>query len=99
MRVRVKHGVLREAWGFVRSKCGLPGPSTCVASPLLSPAAANVHYVTGRTFSAWVRESGLQAGEQIRIRKEAGGGRVVIQRVPADRKVGCGQMERNTLAG
>ncbi|PRW59423.1 BREAST CANCER SUSCEPTIBILITY 1-like protein isoform B [Chlorella sorokiniana] len=48
-------------------------------------SAANVHYLTGRTFSGWVREAGLQAGEQIRMKKE--GGRVLIQRVPADRKI------------
>lgn len=55
------------------------------ASRSLSPGAANVHYLTGRTFSGWVREAGLQAGEQVRMKKE--GGRVLIQRVPADRKV------------
>jgi hypothetical protein len=38
-------------------------------------------------FGGWVRDSGLQAGEQIRMRRE--GGRVVIQRVPSDRKASC----------
>ncbi len=41
--------------------------------------------MTGRAFSGWMREAGLQAGEQIRMKKE--GGRVLIQRVPADRRV------------
>ena len=49
-----------------------------------------MHYLTGHTFSGWVREAGLQAGEQIRMKKE--GGRVLIQRVPADRKVNSGEM-------
>ena len=53
--------------------------------PARSPIhAANVHYVTGRTFSTWMRVSGLQAGEP-------GTGRIVIQRVPSDRKVGKGR--------
>jgi hypothetical protein len=43
-------------------------------------SAANVHYITGKVFGSWVRESGLQAGEQIRLRRDDG--RVVIQRVP-----------------
>jgi len=33
-------------------------------------SAANVHYITGREFSVWIRESGLKAGEQIKIRLE-----------------------------
>jgi hypothetical protein len=44
-----------------------------------------VHYITGKTFGAWVRESGLQAGEQIRMKRE--GSQVIIQRVPASKKV------------
>ena len=43
-----------------------------------------MHYITGKTFSGWVRESGLQAGEQVRMKKD--GARVLIQRVPSDRK-------------
>lgn len=35
-----------------------------------------------------MRESGLRAQEQIRVKKEAG--RVLIQRVPADARVGVG---------
>lgn len=68
----------------------LPALPTCPLACPLFPAlpAANVHYLTGRTFSGWVREAGLQAGEQIRMKKE--GGRVLIQRVPADRKVNSG---------
>jgi len=61
--------------------------SARITLPTCSPfcwLAANVHYITGKTFSSWVRESGLQAGEQIRMRKE--GGRVVIQRVPSSKK-------------
>lgn len=45
--------------------------------------------MTGRAFSGWMREAGLQAGEQIRMKKE--GGRVLIQRVPADRRVRRGR--------
>ena len=58
--------------------------------PLSARVAANVHYITGKTFSGWVRESGLQAGEQVRMKKD--GARVLIQRVPSDRKAsrtGC----------
>lgn len=47
--------------------------------------AANVHYITGRNFGAWMRESGLRAQEQIRVKKD--GSRVLIQRVPSDMKV------------
>lgn len=64
-------------------------PAACARSdpPAVPSSTANVHYITGRTFSCWVKESGLQAGEQIRIKRE--GARVLIQRVPTDRKVGC----------
>lgn len=44
-----------------------------------------MHYITGKTFGAWVRESGLQAGEQIRMKRE--GSTVIIQRVPAAHRV------------
>lgn len=65
-------------------------PNHPPAPPFLAPRpspAANVHYITGKMFGGWVRDSGLQAGEQIRMRRE--GGRVVIQRVPSDRKASC----------
>ena len=29
--------------------------------------AANVHYITGRGFGAWIKESGLRSGDQIRV--------------------------------
>ena len=76
-------------------------PATClllpsaVANPpavAAAAAAANVHYITGKAFGGWMREAGLQAGEQIRMRRDIeggpGGGRVLIQRVPAEKKVG-----------
>ncbi|KAL4425853.1 hypothetical protein ABPG75_009869 [Micractinium tetrahymenae] len=64
-------------------------------------SAANVHYVTGRTFSTWVRESGLQAGEQIRIRKETGTGRVRVDFTSkaASRSASLAHMEMAAVAG
>lgn len=41
--------------------------------------------VQGRNFGAWMRESGLRASEQIRVKKD--GNRVLIQRVPSDMRV------------
>jgi hypothetical protein len=61
-----------------------PCPPFTHHAPSCPILAANVHYITGRAFGAWVRESGLQAGEQIRMKNE--GGRVLIQRVTSDKK-------------
>ena len=53
---------------------------------LQAPHATHLNFLLqGRNFGAWMRESGLRAQEQIRVKKD--GGRVLIQRVPSDMKV------------
>lgn len=47
-------------------------------------SAANVHYITGRAFSTWLKDSGIKSGEQIRVWKDSSntaGGQVMISRV------------------
>lgn len=35
--------------------------------------AANVHYITGRGFGSWIKESGLRSGDQIRVWRDNNG--------------------------
>jgi hypothetical protein len=44
-------------------------------------AAANVHYLTGQVFAAWMREAGVSAGDQIKLEKRQDGV-VLLSRVP-----------------
>ena len=91
----LERAVLVECSGVLLACHALHPPAHAVAdspaatrSPALPPAPAppaNVHYFQGRTYSAWMRECGLQAGEQIRLKRD--GTRVLIQRVPVDRRV------------
>jgi hypothetical protein len=43
-------------------------------------AAANIHYITGRAFGAWIRDSGLRSGERIKLARGEDG-TVLLQRV------------------
>ena len=58
------------------------------------PARCSCAALQGRSFGAWMRESGLRAGEQIRVKRDAG--HVLIQRVPADMKVGAAERGART---
>ena len=69
---------------------GILAPS----SSRLLPARCSCAALQGRSFGAWMRESGLRAGEQIRVKRDAG--HVLIQRVPADMKVGAAERGART---